>query len=85
MTQIAEIERLILSGQTDRQIARALHCRRPLIAKNRAGRLSGEILIRDKSREEKSPPGWALRVGWGVVERDLRDGHATSFQGRRIL
>ncbi len=75
MPKIAEIERLILAGQTDRKIARALHCRRPLIAKIRAGRLSGESLVRDKSREEKSPPGWALRVDWGVVERDLREGH----------
>lgn len=75
MTKIAEIERLILAGQTDRQIARALHCRRSMIAKIRAGHLSGEILVRDKSRQGKSPPGWALRVDWSIVERDLREGH----------
>jgi transposase len=75
MAQFAEIQRLIEAGQTDRQIARSLRCRRTLVAKLRKGLLTPDALSRAKSQELRLPPPWALQVNWVEVERDIRDGH----------
>lgn len=75
VTQFSEIQRLIEAGQTNRQIARSLRCRRTLVAKIRAGHFTHDVLMRAKEPEAKLPPGWALHVDWAAVERDIRDGH----------
>lgn len=75
MAQFAEIQRLILAGQTNRQIARSLRCRRTLVAKVRGGVFTRDVLVRAKEPVGKLPPGWALLVDWAAVEKDIRDGH----------
>lgn len=76
MAQFAEIRRLIRAGQTNRAIARALRCRRTLVANVRKGVLTQNTLERAKARgADRLPPGWALGIDWAVVERDIRDGH----------
>jgi transposase len=75
MAQFSEIERLIQTGHTNRQIARILKCRRTLIAEVRRGSVSGELVAIAKKQETKLPPPWALRLDWSVVEKDIRDGH----------
>lgn len=75
MPQLTEIQRLIQAGQTNRQISRSLQCRRTLVAQVRAGGVTRDVLARAKEPEAKLPPGWALHVDWGAVERDIRDGH----------
>src|SRR3989338_2815211 len=75
MAQFVEIERLIRAGHRDRPIARMLHCRRQLVAAVRKGVMTAELLTRDKREENKLPPGWALRVDWALVEKDIREGH----------
>ena len=80
MTQFAEIERLIEAGYRNRQISRALRCRRTLIADIRSGKTKRDVIGQAKKPENRMPPGWALRVDWGVVEKDLRGG----FQIKRI-
>jgi len=80
MAQFEEIQRLIKAGQTNRQIARALRCRRTLISTIREGLLSPESLSLAKSEKPRLPPPWALQVDWASVERDLRGG----FEIKRI-
>ena len=75
MLQFTEIQRLIETGQTNRQIARSLRCRRTLVADIRKGLLTPDRLARAKQPESKLPPGWALHVDWAAVEKDIRDGH----------
>jgi transposase len=75
MAQLAEIQRLIEAGQTNRQIARSLRCRRTTVAEVREGTLTRDVLARAKAPEARLPPGWALHVDWASVEKDIRDGH----------
>jgi transposase len=75
MLQFTEIQRLIAAGQTNRQIARSLRCRRTLVADVRSGLLTPDVLSRAKQPESKLPPGWALHVDWAVVEKDIREGY----------
>jgi transposase len=75
VSQFTEIQRLIEAGQTNRQIARSLCCRRTLVAEIRAGQFTRDVLVRAKEPSAKLPPGWALHVDWAAVERDIRDGH----------
>jgi transposase len=75
VAQLTEIQRLIQAGQTNRQIARSLRCRRTLVAQVRAGQLTHDVLSRGKTTEARLPPGWALHVDWASVEKDIRDGH----------
>jgi transposase len=75
MAQLAEIQRLIEAGQTNRQIARSLRCRRTLVADARKGLLTADVLMRAKEPADRLPPGWALHVDWAAVEKDIRDGH----------
>jgi transposase len=73
--QLAEIQRLIGAGQTNRQIARSLRCRRTLVADIRSGQFTRDVLARVREPSEKLPPGWALHIDWVAVEKDIRDGH----------
>ena len=75
MLQFTEIQRLVDAGQTNRQIARSLRCRRTLVADVRKGLVTPDLLARAKQPETKLPPGWALHVDWAAVENDIRDGH----------
>lgn len=75
VVQFTEIQRLIEAGQTNRQIARSLRCRRTLIAKVREGLLRPEALSRARAEARRPPPGWALQVDWAAVERDIRGGY----------
>lgn len=75
MAQFVEIERLIRAGHRDRRIARMLHCRRQLVACVRRGVVTAEQLTQGRREESRLPPGWALRVDWAAVEKDIRDGH----------
>jgi transposase len=75
MAQFEEIERLISEGHRDRGIARSLHCRRSLVSNVRRGLCTAELLTRAKRDDHKLPPGWALKIDWEAVERDLRGGH----------
>lgn len=75
MEKFKEIQRLIEGGQTDRQIARSLRCRRTLVADIRSGDLTAEALMRAKTDQARPVPAWALQVDWELVERDIRDGH----------
>lgn len=75
MAQFVEIERLIRERHGDRAIARTLKCRRTLVADIRKGVVTVELLARAKQADNKLPPGWALRVDWAAVEKDIREGH----------
>lgn len=75
MPQFAEIQRLIEAGQTNRQIARSLRCRRTMVAEIRKGLLTRDVLARATAPEAQLPPGWALHVDWASVEKDIREGH----------
>lgn len=75
MAQFVEIDRLIEAGHSDRQIARALKCRRTFVADIRKKQVTADLIIRAKQPENKLPPGWALQVDWDSVERDIREGH----------
>ena len=75
MAQVTEIQRLIEAGQSDRQIGRALHCRRLQAAAVRKGLLSLDLIADAKKQERRLPPGWALQVDWERIEKDIRDGH----------
>ncbi len=75
VSQFTEIQRLIGAGQTNRQIARSLRCRRTLVAEVRKGLFTRDVLVRAKEPSAKLPPGWALHVDWAAVEKDIRDGH----------
>lgn len=74
MAQFIEIERLIQAGQSDRQIAKALRCRRTKVAEVRSKKLTQDIISRAKEPQNKLPPGWVLQVDWNVVEKDIREG-----------
>lgn len=80
MAQFVEIERLIETGLSDRQIARALKCRRTYVANVRRKQVTQDLISRAKQPENKLPPGWALQVDWNSVEKDIRAG----FQIKRI-
>lgn len=58
MAQFDEIERLIKAGITDRQIAKALKCRRTLVADIRTGKLQRDVIGAAKKLENRLPPGW---------------------------
>ncbi len=75
MAQISEIERLINLGTSDRQIAKALRCRRKLVAGVRALQITQEQITQAKRAESVLPPAWACEVAWPVVEQDIRGGH----------
>ena len=75
MAQIIEIQRLIESGISDRQIAKALKCRRSLIAGIRTQQVTPELISQSKKVESHLPPGWTLSVDWTLVEKDIREGH----------
>ncbi len=75
MSQFVEIQRQIEAGYTNRQIARSLRCRRTFVARIRCGELTQDRLSRGKQDESKLPPGWALHVDWGAVEKDIRGGY----------
>jgi transposase len=75
MKQFAEIQRLIGAGQTNRQIARSLSCRRTTVAEVRKGLLTPDRISRAQKGEERLPPGWSLHVDWAAVEKDIRGGH----------
>jgi transposase len=75
MAQLVEIERLIKEGHSNRQIAKALRCRRLRIADIRKNILTAEVLSRAQTPEAKLPPGWALQIDWGSVEKDIREGY----------
>ena len=80
MGQFEEIKRLIGLGQSDRQIARALGCRRCLVRGVRSGEIDQNLIKKAKDPEQKLPPSWAHHVDWEIVEKDIRDG----FQIKRI-
>ena len=75
MAQFSEIERLIQAGHSDRQIAKALRCRRSLVRSIRGRQTTADVIIRAKEPGSKLPPGWVLQVDWSAVEQDIRDGH----------
>lgn len=75
MAQFSEIERLLQAGHTDRQIARALKCRRTLVASVRKKEVGRDLISRAKQPENKLPPVWALRVDWDLIEKDIREVH----------
>lgn len=75
MAQFTEIERLIRIGQTNRQIARSLKCRRTLIAEVRKGAVSGDLILSLKRQELKPLPPWAIQMDWVSIEKDIREGH----------
>jgi transposase len=75
MAQVTEIQRLIEAGQSDRQIGRALHCRRLQAAAVRKGLLSLDAIANAKKQERRLPPTWALQVDWEQIEKDIRGGH----------
>lgn len=80
MAQFVEIERLIEAGLSDRQIAKALKCRRTYVSEVRKKRVTRDLINVAKQPENKLPPGWALQLDWDSIERDIRDG----FQIKRI-
>jgi transposase len=75
VAKFVEIERLIESGLSDRQIAKSLRCRRTLIAGVRSTRITQDVISRVKQPENRIPPGWALEVDWESVEKDIRGGY----------
>jgi transposase len=75
MAQFIEIERLIQAGHSDRQIAKALRCRRTKVAEVRSKKLTPDVLARAKVPGSKLPPGWALQIDWALVEKDIREGY----------
>jgi transposase len=75
MAQLVEIQRLVEVGQTDRKSPAAFAAGGTKVAEVRRGLLTQEVLLRAQKPEERLPPGWALRVDWGSVEADLRQGH----------
>ena len=75
MAQWNEIERLIEAGQSDRQIARALRCRRSLVASIRRKQVTRDIIVQSQGVQPRVPPHWALQIDWGAVERDLQKGY----------
>lgn len=75
MAQYIEIERLIQVGQSDRQIAKALKCRRTKVAEIRKKQLTPDVIGRAQKPEAKLPPGWALTIDWETVEKDIREGY----------
>jgi transposase len=75
MAHFIEIQRLIQAGQKDRQIARALHCRRLQVAAVRKGILNLDLIANAKKQESRLPPAWVLQIDWEQVEKDIRGGH----------
>ena len=75
MARYVEIERLIQAGQSDRNIARSLKCRRTLVAGVRSKQVTQDLISRAKQPENRMPPGWALQVDWVSVEQDIREGY----------
>lgn len=80
MAQLIEIQRLIRAGQSDRQIARVLQCRRTFVAKIRKNEVTAEVIAQANKPQDSLPPLWALQVNWDSVERDIRSG----FEIKRI-
>jgi len=80
MAQFAEILRLLELKRSDRNIARALKCRRSLVAQIRKGELTEAELKRLQAVEQRVQPAWTFSVDWEGVEKDIRDG----FQIKRI-
>jgi transposase len=75
MAQFDEIERLIKAGISNRQIAKALKCRKTLVADIRSGEVRRDVISATKKPENRLPPGWALQLDWEAIEKDIRDGH----------
>lgn len=75
MAQLNEIQRLIEMNQSDRQIARALHCRRTQVAAVRREILNTDVLLNRRKSENQIPPGWSTEVNWDQIEEDLQGGH----------
>lgn len=80
MTQFTEIKRLIEIGQTNRQIARSIKCRRSLVGRVRRGEVTEVIFLASKERKAVFLPSWALQIDWETVEKDIKDG----FEIKRI-
>jgi transposase len=74
MAQVLEIQRLIQAGQSNRKIAKILHCRKPQVAAIRKGTLDLNQIQEAKKEGRKLPPGWALRLDWDRIELDIRKG-----------
>jgi len=75
MAQFDEIERLIKAGLSNRKISKALKCRKTLVAGIRAGKVHRDVISAAREFENRMPPGWALRLDWAAIEKDIRDGH----------
>lgn len=75
MAQLKEIQRLIQLEQSDRQIARALRCRRSQVAAVRRESLSENVLLSAQKEENQLPPGWALGIDWDKAKKDIQAGH----------
>ena len=74
MVRFEEIQRLILQGQKDRAIARALRCSRDKVAQVRRGEAP------DPGRPKIiSGPVWAEQVNWAEVVTELSLGHPLKF------
>ncbi len=72
--RFSEIKRYIAEGQSDRQIARALQCRRMKVAEVRRG----------EARDPAMPrifqgPLWAERIDWDNVKEELGYKHPLKF------
>ena len=79
MAKFEEIKRQIELGQSNREIARALHIRRVSVAGIRRGELSREVFELLQSNGLTMPRivevSWGHKVKWGEVEEDLKSGH----------
>jgi hypothetical protein len=75
MAQFEEIDRLIKAGLSNRQIAKALKCRKTLVSAVRSGEVQRDVIGAVKKSEDRPQPGWALQLDWNVIEKDIRDGH----------
>jgi transposase len=77
MAQVSEIERLINKRLSDRAIARALKCRRTLVASVRGGQVGCKQILSGmlKPTAPVTVRPWVQGVDWESVERDIRDGH----------
>src|SRR6516164_7555938 len=72
MAQFADILRLLELKRSDRNIARALKCRRSLVAQIRKGELTEDELKRLQACEQRVQPAWTFSVDWEGVEKDIR-------------
>lgn len=79
VARVEEIQRLIIEGHSDREIARTLHCRRSRVREIRElGAAAAQTIAIEKVVEAE--PAWALLVEWAAVESEIRRG----FELKRI-